>query len=368
MQINLFNFAKMNEKQIKEKRKIRYFEAIREATDQSMEKDESVIIIGEGVPDPKGIFGTTLGLQQKYGDKRVSDMPLSENAVTGACIGAALTGLRPILVHQRLDFVLLSLDQVINNAAKWHYMFGGKLKVPLVIRMVIGMGWGQGAQHSQCLQALFCHIPGLKVVMPSTAYDAKGLLISSIKDNNPVIFIEHRWLHNTIDYVPEEPYAVPLGKAKIAREGTDITIVSASYMTINAIKAADILKKAGISVEVIDVRTLKPLDSDTVLVSVKKTGHLLVADSGYNFCGFAAEIIAQASEKIFSHLKCPPQRITLPDLPTPSTPGLTKYYYPRHIEIIENILKMLKKENIKVPMSEEPTHLDVPDSSFTGPF
>ena len=196
-------------------REIKYFGAIREALDQSMQEDANIFIIGEGVPDPKGIFGTTSGLREKYGEKRVLDMPVSENALTGVCIGAALTGLRPVLMHQRVDFSLLSMDQIINNAAKWHYMFGGQLKVPLVIRMIIGRGWGQGAQHSQNLQALFSHIPGLKVVMPSTAYDAKGLLISSIKDNNPVIFLEHRWLHNISGFVPEESYTIPIGKGKI---------------------------------------------------------------------------------------------------------------------------------------------------------
>jgi len=196
-------------------REIKYFGAIREALDQSMQEDANIFIIGEGVPDPKGIFGTTSGLREKYGEKRVLDMPVSENALTGVCIGAALTGLRPVLMHQRVDFSLLSMDQIINNAAKWHYMFGGQLKVPLVIRMIIGRGWGQGAQHSQNLQALFSHIPGLKVVMPSTAYDAKGLLISSIKDNNPVIFLEHRWLHNISGFVPEESYTIQKGKGKI---------------------------------------------------------------------------------------------------------------------------------------------------------
>ncbi len=348
-------------------RKIKYVEALREALDYSLASDRRVFVIGEGVPDPKAIFGTTAGLQGKYGEKRVMDMPLSENGLTGVCIGAALTGLRPVLIHQRIDFSLLALDQVINNAAKWHYMFGGQNSVPLVIRMVIGMGWGQGAQHSQNLQALYAHIPGLKVVMPATAYDAKGLLISSIQDNNPVIFIEHRWLHNMLDYVPEEPFTVPIGKGKIRREGNDLTIVATSYMVVEATKAADFLKSNGISVEVIDLRTLQPLDEDIFLTSVRKTGKVLVVDSGYYTGGFAGEIISRITEKEFASLHCAPQRITLPDHPTPSTPGLTKYYYPRAKHIVEKACLMLGRgdiiyeEDLSIP-------LDVPDNSFTGPF
>lgn len=360
-------YVRMSAKKGK-KRKLKFFEAIREAIDQSMEKDDSVFIIGEGVPDPKGIFGTTLGLQKKYGDKRVMDMPLSENALTGVCIGAAITGLRPILTHQRIDFSLLSIDQIINNAAKWHYIFGGQLKVPMVIRIVIGRGWGQGAQHSQNLQALFAHVPGLKVVMPTTAYDAKGLLISSIKDNNPVIFIEHRWLHNISDYVPEDYYSVPIGKGKIISKGKDITIAATSYMNVEAIKAADYLKKKKISVEVIDIRTLKPLDDEVIIKSVKKTGRLLVLDSGYYTGGFAGEIIARVSEKACKHLKSAPQRITLPDLPTPTSPGLTKYYYPGYSDIVKKVLSMLGKQDVKVSFKEESVPLDKPDNSFTGPF
>ena len=350
---------------MEEKRKLKYCTAIGEALDLCLKEDENVFIIGEGVPDPKGLFGTTLGLQEKYGEKRVLDMPLSENGMTGMCVGAALTGLRPILMHQRIDFTLLALDQVINNAAKWHYMFGGQLKVPLVIRMVIGRGWGQGAQHSQNLQALYAHIPGLKVVMPSNAYDAKGLMLSAVRDNNPVMFIEHRWLHNLLDYVPEENYTVPIGKCKVVREGTDLTIVATSYMVVEAIKTADFLKNRGISVEVIDVRSLKPLDEKTILDSVKKTGKLLVVDAGYYSCGFAGDLIARVAENEFANLRRAPERITLPDLPTPSTPGLTRYYYPRVSHIVNKVIDMLGKEKVDYKENEP---LDIPDKSFTGPF
>lgn len=344
-----------------------YAQAVREALEQSMFKDSSVIILGEGVPDPKGIFGTTLGLQEKFGPERVMDMPVSENGMTGVCIGAAITGIRPILVHQRVDFSLLSLDQIINNAAKWYYMFGGQKNVPLVIRMIIGQGWGQGAQHSQNLQALFTHIPGLKVVMPTTAYDAKGLLISSIKDNNPVIFLEHRWLHNTSSIVPEEMYEVPIGKGKIVCEGSDCTIVASSYMALEALRAADFLRGKEISVEVVDLRTLKPLDDALIFTSVAKTGRVIVVDSGHYTGGFAGEIIARISEKLFSQLKTPPARITLPDIPSPSTPGLTKYYYPRYTDIVIKVMEILgRKETLTFPAEKSP--IDIPDASFTGPF
>ena len=358
-----------------EEREIKFFEAINEAIDQSMEKDESVFIIGEGVPDPKGIFGTTLGLQKKYGDKRVMDMPVSENGMTGVCVGAALSGLRPILTHQRIDFALLSLDQIINNAAKWHYMFGGQSKVPLVIRLIVGRGWGQGAQHSQNLQALFAHIPGLKVIMPSTAYDAKGLLISSIEDDNPIIFIEHRWLLNTYGLVPKKYYTVPIGKANMLREGRDLTIVATSYMTIEAIRAAEVLKSTGIHPEIIDVRTLKPFDEDSIINSVKKTGRLLVLDLGYYSGSFSGEIITRVVEKAFSHLKSAPKRITLPDIPTPTTRALTKYYYPTHINIIKGIFKMLGYSDKELgdfllsnKINQNLRGSDVPDDDFKGPF
>src|SRR4030042_4368225 len=219
-------------------REVSSAQAILEATDQCMAEDSSVYIMGLGVTDPKGVFGTTLGLEAKYG-KRVLDMPVAENGMTGVAIGSALIGMRPIMTHQRIDFMLLSFDQIINNAAKWHYMFGGKMKVPLTIRLLIGRGWGQGPQHSQSLHALFTHIPGLKVVMPFTPYDAKGLLVSAVRDDNPVMYIEHRWLHNITGEVHAENYTVPLGKARIVKEGSDITIAASSYMVLEAMKAAD---------------------------------------------------------------------------------------------------------------------------------
>ena len=351
-------------------RKIKFAEAIREGADQCMCKDSSVYIMGLGVPDPTGIFGTTIGLREKHGEKRVLDMPVSENGMTGIAIGSALTGMRPIMTHQRIDFMLLALDQIINNAAKWHYMFGGQLSVPLVLRLLVGQGWGQGPQHSQSLQSIFTHIPGLKVVMPFTPYDAKGLLTSSIEDNNPVIFIEHRWLHGLFGEVPEESYNVPIGKARIAKQGKDITIVTSSHMTLETLKAAECLEKDGVEVEVIDLRSLRPLDEDTIIESAKKTGHLIVVDGAWRFMSVSAEIITLIVEKAFTHLKQPPCRITFPDLPTPTSWALANQYYPRAINIIskvEDILGLPRKNESEWGLS--PTGpLDVPDKSFTGPF
>lgn len=350
-------------------RELKFFEAIREATDLCMSQDPNVYVMGLGVPDPKGIFGTTLGLERKYGSQRILDMPASESAMTGVAIGSALVGLRPILTHQRLDFVMYAMDQMVNHAAKWHYMFGGQAKVPLVIRLILGRGWGQGAQHSQSLQAWFAHVPGLKVVMPATAHDAKGLLIASVEDNNPVIFIEHRWLHNISGPVPEGIYRVPLGQAKVVREGTDITIAALSYMTLESVRAAEVLAKEGIRAEVIDIRSLKPLDRDTIVRSVRKTGRLMVVDSGWKTCGFSAEVVACVAEEALGELKCPPIRIALPDCPTPATPVLSAEYYPQVVHLVTRAKQMLDLPvDHSLFESANGIPLDVPDMSFTGPF
>lgn len=355
-------------------RKITYVQAIHEALDICLARDKSVFLVGEGVPDPKGIFGTTIGLQKKYGRNRVFDMPISENGLTGVCIGAAISGMRPILVHQRIDFSLLGFEQIVNNAAKWHYMFGGQVSVPLVVRMIIGRGWGQGAQHSQSLQALYGHIPGLKVVMPATAYDAKGMLIAAVEDPNPVIFIEHRWLHELSGDVPKKYYTQRLDKARILQKGKDITLVATSYMTVEGLKAAKVLEKEEISVELVDVRSIKPVDSQTIIDSVKKTGRLLVADTGYKTLGFASEAISQVCQKAFDFLKSPPQMITLPDLPTPTDAKEAEKYYPTYVDIIKitaNMLKISPSRTKKIIEENKPRQIlpsDIPDSSFTGPF
>ena len=350
-------------------RELTYANAIREATDFCLQEDQSVLVVGLGVPDPKGIFGTTVGLQDKYGENRVMDMPLAENGMTGVIIGASLNGFRPILTHQRVEFALLSIEQIVDQAAKWYYMNAGQQNVPIVIRLVIGRGWGQGAQHSQSLESWFAHIPGLKVVMPSSAYDAKGLLISSVEDNNPVIFIEHRWLHNTLDNVPSEGYRVPIGKAKIVREGIDLTVVANSFMVLESIKCADTLKTFGLSIEVLDLRTIRPLDVDSILKSVKKTGHLVVADNGWTKFGVSAEIISIVTETIFDNLKNSPARVGMNDSPSPSTRSLTQYFYPGAKNIAKIICKKLnKKIDLDIAFPESGLPIDIPDPSFKGPF
>lgn len=352
------------------KRQLKFVQAISEAIDVCMAKDSSVYIMGLGVPDPKGVWGTTLGLKEKYGSARVLDMPTAENGMTGVAIGSALAGMRPIMVHQRIDFALLAIEQIVNQAAKWHYMFGGQKSVPIVIRLVIGRGWGQGPQHSQSLQAWFAHVPGLKVLMPVTPYDAKGLLIASVEDNNPVIFIEHRWLHSTFGYVPEGLYRVPIGTARVAREGDDITIVATSYMVLEALRAAECLSQVGVSVEVIDIRSLKPLDTETILESVKKTSHLIVADMGWKSVGFTSEVVATVSEHVFDVLKKAPRRIALPDVPTPTTPALSGYYYPGAVDIVNVACDMLGVQHPDMSTQEGTRKVpyDVPDPSFMGPF
>jgi len=356
-------------------RQISYVDAIREALDQAMDLDPAVILIGEGVPDPKAIFSSTAGLQEKYGRERVFDMPLSENAITGVCIGAAISGMRPVMIHQRIDFSLLSIDQIINNAAKWHYMFNGKSKVPIVIRMIVGRGWGQGPQHSQSLQALYASIPGLKVVMPTTAHDAKGMMMTAIRDDNPVIFIEHRWLHHVKDVVPEQPYEIPLDKAKVIHAGENVTIAAFSYMNIESLIAARaLLSIMGIGVELIDMRSIRPLDVDAVIESVQKTGRLIVADTAYKTGSIAGELIAQVVEFAFEFLRAPPLRVCSPDFPTPTAASMTAEYYPTPVMIVQAVLKIMGKgddtegyRQLIQSVKREGLH-DVPSREFSGPF
>lgn len=352
-------------------RQIKYNEAILEATDQVMELDPSVYVMGLGVPDPKGIFGTLSGLTQKYGAERVLDMPTSENGMTGIGIGSAILGMRPIMTHQRVDFFLLALDQLINNGAKWHYMFGNQMSVPIVIRLIIGRGWGQGPQHSQTLHSFFAHIPGLKVVMPSTPYDAKGLLVSAVEDNNPVVYLEHRWLHGIFGDVPKDLYRVPIGKAKILKEGKDVTVVATSHMTLEAYKAAQWLEKEGLSVEVVDLRSIKPLDKETILASLQKTGRLIVADPDWKTVGFAAEVVAVAVEEGLSFLKAPPVRITHPDRLCPTGWTLANHFYPTAHDIACAALKMMNKPVsafMEELLQQRKRPMDVPNQEFTGPF
>jgi pyruvate dehydrogenase E1 component beta subunit len=348
-------------------RELKYFQAIHEATELCMAADPSVYVIGLGVTDPKGVFGTTLGLEQKFGSQRVMDMPCAENGMTGVVLGSALAGMRPIMVHQRIDFALLAMEQIVNQAAKWNYMFGGRKSAPLVIRLLVGRGWGQGPQHSQSLHAWFAHVPGLRVVSPSTPQDAKGLLISAVEDNNPVIFIEHRWLHNISGPVPEGMYRAPLGKARILRRGDDVTIVAISHMALEAHRAAQTLAAEGIEAEVIDPRSLRPLDEETILESVSRTGRLIVADTSWKHGGFAGEIVARVAEELGGELKCRPRRIALPECPTPTSPALAAHFYPTAADIAAAAVEMVQGR--KLLLTPAPTGpLDVPDPSFTGPF
>jgi pyruvate dehydrogenase E1 component beta subunit len=343
--------------------------AINEAIHLAMEIDESVICYGLGVTDPKTVFGTTANLENRFGSERVFDMPTSENAMTGVAIGAALNGVKSVMTHQRIDFFLLAMDQLVNSAAKWHYMFGGQNSIPITIRLIIGRGWGQGPTHSQNLQAWFAHIPGLKVVMPTTSEDAKGLMISSILDPNPVVFLEHRWLHNSVGEVLDGDFRIPLGKARIVKIGIDVTIVSMSYMTIEALHAADYLATLGISCEVIDLRTIKPLDWDAVMQSVSKTGRLLALDSGFATGSVAGEIIARVAIEAFEKLKVSPARLAMPDVPEPTSPALTKGFYVRAADIAEKVMEMMGKDFSGVRNAlPEPVPHDVPGEWFKGPF
>jgi len=324
------------------KRNLSYSLAINEALLQMMSSDDSVFLMGQGVKSPWYVGNTARGLLEKFGPERVIDTPVSENAITGAGVGAAIAGMRPVVVHPRMDFMMYAFDPIINEAANWHYMFGGKSSVPVVIWGIINRGGEQAAQHSQAIHALFSHVPGLKVVMPSTPYDAKGLMISAIKDDNPVIYIDDRWLYRLEEDVPEDIYSVPIGKGVIRKRGKDVTIVSVSYMALESLKAVKELSKTGIDAELIDLRTVKPLDTTLILKSVEKTGRLVIADGGWRTCGIGAEISALVSENGFRFLKAPIKRVTLPDSPAPSSPVLEQAYYKTCHDIIHAVKEVLK--------------------------
>ncbi len=318
-----------------------YREAIAEGLHDLLAKDPSVFIMGEGVDDASGVFGTTLGLVDTFGKDRIVDTPIAENGITGIAMGAAIKGMRPIFIHMRPDFLLISLDQLLNHAAKWSYMSNGQVPVPLTIRCIIGRGWGSAAQHSQSIQALLTHLPGLKVVMPATAYDAKGLLVAAVRDNNPVVIMEHRWLYDNPGYVPAELYEVPIGKALVCKKGQHLTIVATSMMVHEAMRAAEELKKANIEAEVLDMRSIKPWDKECVVTSVKKTGRLIIADTGHRYGGVAAEVAAEIAERCWDSLKAPIRRITMPECPVPAAASLEELYYPNYKDIIRTAQGLL---------------------------
>jgi len=301
-------------------------------------------LIGQGVTSPWYVGSTTVDLLTRFGPKRIIDTPTSENGITGVALGAALAGMHPILCFPRMDFMYYAMDQIANHIANWHYMFGGQLSAPITLWAIINRGGEQAAQHSQATQAIFMHIPGLRVVMPSTPYDAKGLLLACVKEENPVVYIDDRWLYQLVGEVPEELYYVPIGKGVVRRKGKDVTVVATSYMVYEAIKASESLENEGIGAEVIDLRSLKPLDENLLFNSVRKTGRLVVVDGGWKTCGVAAEISARVAENdAFKSLKAPIIRVTLPDTPAPASSVLEKIYYPRAEKIMTAVREVLEK-------------------------
>lgn len=348
------------------KKKMNFKDSINSALAFSLKKDKNMICYGLGINDPKSIFGTTKNLSKKFGQNRVFDVPTSENALTGIAVGAAISGIRTVITHQRLDFSLLSMDQIVNSAAKWRYMFGGKLSVPITIRMILGRGWGQGPTHSQNLAPMFCNIPGLKVFMPTFADDAKRLLIKSIFDPNPVIFLEHRWLHELKDedFLDKKPDSL---SSNIVSKGSDLTLISMSYLTLEALKAKKILKKIGINIEVIDLISLKPLNISKILKSIKKTNRVLILDTGFPYGSISSEILSLIYKNLNGKLKTSPISLTMPDIPEPTSFFLTKNLYIDHIKVVKTVLKMFKK-SMNLKKLKKPEFHDVPGTWFKGPF
>jgi pyruvate/2-oxoglutarate/acetoin dehydrogenase E1 component len=346
-------------------RTLTYSEAIREAVAQEMARDPSVVVLGQGIDDFKGMYGTTRGLAERFGADRAFDTPLAEEGMTGVAIGLALAGMRPIHTHIRMDFMLLAMNQIVNIAAKARYMYGGSVAVPLVIRGVIGRSWGQGAQHSQGLHALFAHIPGLRVVAPTTPYDAKGCLIQSIREDNPVIFVEHRMVHFQKGHVPEEPYTVPSGKARVLAGGADVTLVGVAHAVVDCLRARDCLLRRGLTAEVIDPVTLSPLDTATIAASVRKTGRLLVVDSAWTFCGISAEVVSAVTEQLQGERPVRVRRLGFAPVVCPTTKALERLYYPSP-QTIASAAYGLIDEGAE---PWEPESADVPEVvQFKGPF
>jgi pyruvate dehydrogenase E1 component beta subunit len=324
--------------EVTEMRELTYCDALREALLEEMTKDESVFILGEEVGRHwQGAFKVTRGLAEKFGDERVLDTPISESAIVGTAIGAAITGMRPIAEIMFGDLATLAMDQIVNQAAKLRYMFGGQTAVPMVVRMPFGAGASVAAHHSQSLEAWFMHVPGLLVVEPSTPYDAKGLLKTAIRNDNPVMFFEHKLLYQFKGVVPEEEYYIPFGEAEVKRRGTDVTIIATLLMVHKALSASETLAEDGISVEVIDPRTLTPLDTKTIMNSVKKTGRVVIVTEGCKTVGVGAEIAALISEEALDYLDAPIKRVSEPDTPIPFSPILEEFVIPNEATIINAV-------------------------------
>jgi len=349
--------------------------AIREALQIALERWPEAYLLGEGVTDPGGIFGTTKGLVEMFGPDRVIEMPVSENGLTGIAIGSALMGRRPIMIHQRVDFALLCLEQIFNTAAKSHYVTNGHHRMPLTIRLVIGRGWGQGPQHSQALESLFAYVPGLKVVTPTTPAMGKLLLLSAVADDNPVIVLEHRWLHYATGVVPDGFATTPLDRPRVVRTGHDVTIVADSYMVLEALRAAEALARIGCEAEVIDLCVLRPLNTAPIAQSLRRTGRLITCDVGWRTLGPGAEVVARLVEAHFDLFQRPPVRIGLPDLPTPSSAALAAAYYPGSHNIVDAVAHLCEvpphaaaKARAEVLESRAGVPIDKPDPAFKGPF
>lgn len=323
-------------------RKLSYSLALNEALKQIMAFDQNVFIMGQGVKSPWYVGNTCRDLIALYGEDRVIDTPISENAMTGAAVGAALTGMKAVIMHPRTDFALYAFDPIINQAANWSYMNGGRASVPVVFWLVVNRAGEQAAQHSQALHSLFAHIPGLKVIAPSNAYDVKGLLISAIRDPNPVVFIDDRWLYGKEGIVPEEIYEIPIGKGIVRNEGIDVTVVSSSFLSTESFLVTESLKNEGISVDLIDLRSIKPLDIDLIINSVKKTGRLVIVDGSWKTNSISSEISASVNEALFGILKSPVVRLNLPEAPAPASRTLESEYYITKEKIMNAVRSVLR--------------------------
>lgn len=318
-------------------RTITYRDALVEAVTHEMRRDPGVFVYGIDVADHKRIFNSNKGLLEEFGPERCFSTPLAEDAMTGFGLGAALNGLRPIHIHMRVDFMILAMNQLVNMVSSFRYGSGGQCKVPFVVRAIIGRGWGQSFQHNKSLQSWLAHIPGLKVIMPTAPKDALGMMIAAIRDDNPVICIEHRWLYDAVGEVPDTPEPRPLEGAEVVCPGKDITVVATSWMNVEAKQAAEVLGRRGIGVEVVDARSIAPFDETVVVASVNKTGHCIVADNDWVHCGFSAEVAARVSEKCFGHLKSPVSRLGFAAAPCPCTRPLENPFYAGATDIIRTV-------------------------------
>jgi len=345
------------------KRTLSFGRALNLALEHALERDPNVFVFGLDVPDHKRIYGSTTGLVERFGAERCFGTPLSEEAMTGVAVGAALSGLRPVHVHIRTDFLLLAMNQVANMMSNLRYMSGGRVQVPLVIRAVIGRGWGQSAQHSKSLHGVFAHFPGLKVVLPSSPQDAYSLLRASIQDDNPVVFLEHRWLYDVEGEV-DDAHEAPLGSCHVRRRGTSLTVLCTSWMNVEAMKAAEVLATRGVELEVVDIRTVAPLDEATIIESVRKTGYCLVADYDWAFCGFSAELAALVSHRCHGVLTQPVERLGFAHVPCPTTRPLENLFYPSALTIIRTVERMLGLPEADLNGESFYSH----EQRFKGPF